>query len=896
MDRTVATARKLILIDGHSLAYRAFYALPDTLRTTTGEPTNAVFGFTSMLIKLLTEQRPDAIVVAFDKGRDEERIALFSGYKAQRDAPPETFRPQVDVIRRVVKAFGFPLIELQGVEADDLIATVAARATKEHWHTAIVTGDRDALQLVSDAVTVLYTVKGISELNALDPVGVEQRYGVTPQQYLDYAALRGDASDNLPGVAGVGEKTAAKLLQQFGSIDGIYQHIDRISGAKMVANLTEQESQARLNQQVMRLKTNVDIALDVAALAPIALDLAIIGPLFDALQFRSLFDRLVRDAGLSDTRAGQPAPGLPVAVARHDAALLAAWLARERPQPIALAVHGCGEPPQASLEYVALSDGVGDVIVVALNDVGIVEALQTFIVHSEVALVTHDSKRLTHALAAVGIKLSAVLFDTQLAAYLLSPDRSDVALATVVGQYLGRPHLAHATANTQGQLAFVVDVDEVIVAVASDASATFELFSVMQERLSAAEQRGLHDTIEAPLAPVLARMEQRGIAIDMAVLDELRERLGIKLAALAAEIYRHADEQFNLASAQQLQRVLFDRLGLPKTRKIKTGYSTDAKALARLADHHPIVPALLAWRESTKLLTTYVDALPPLIHKTTGRIHTTFSQTSTATGRLSSLQPNLQNIPIRRGEGREIRRAFVPGDGYDVLLVADYSQIELRLLAHLSQDEGLLDAFAQGEDVHATTAAKVFDTPLSKVDTVLRDRAKAVNYGLAYGLTSFGLSQQLDIPVEDADELVNAYFARFPRVKTYLDDVVKRARNSGHTTTLFGRRRYLPDLSSENRNLRQNAERMALNAPIQGTAADIIKRAMIVLDKALAASTLSAQLLLQVHDEVVLEVTNNDVLETEALVVTALRDVAKLRVPLDVDTASGLTWFDAQKH
>lgn len=892
----MATPRELLLIDGHSLAYRAFYALPDTLRTTTGEPTNAVFGFTSMLIKLLTERRPDAIVVAFDKGRDEQRIALFSGYKAQRAAPPETFRPQVDLIRRVVEAFGFPLIELQGVEADDLIATVATRAVKHDWHAAIVTGDRDALQLVSNDVTVLYTVKGISELNELDADAVEQRYGVTPQQYLDYAALRGDTSDNLPGVPGVGEKTAAKLLQQFGSIDEIYRNLESVSGTKVGTNLREHEPQVRVNQEVMRLKTDVDVPLDVAAFAAIELDVEAIAPLFDALQFRSLYDRLIRDTGMTDTRADQTPPAAPVKAIRHDAETFATWLSKDRAGPIAVAVANSAEAQQANCGYVALTDGEGDVVVVSLCDAGMTEALQTLTARSETLLVTHDSKRLTHALAVADLDLSVVLFDTQLAAYLLSPERSDVALATVVGQYLGRPHAAASANSNDGQLAFTIDADEAMLAVATDAAATFELFTVLRERLDSAEQRNLHDTIEAPLAPVLARMEIRGIAIDLTVLDELRDRLNTKLAALATEIYEHADEKFNLASAQQLQRVLFDRLDLPRTRKIKTGYSTDAKALSRLVDHHPIVPALLSWRESTKLLTTYVDALPPLVNKQTGRIHTTFSQTSTTTGRLSSLQPNLQNIPIRRGEGREIRRAFVPGTGYDVLLVADYSQIELRLLAHLSEDEGLLEAFAQGEDVHATTAAKVFDTPLAKVDTVLRDRAKAVNYGLAYGLTAFGLSQQLDIPVDDAEELVNAYFARFPRVKTYLDDVVKGASISGYTTTLFGRRRYLPDLSSDNRNLRQNAERMALNAPIQGTAADIIKRAMIVLDAALIPSGLSAQLLLQVHDEVVLEVTSEDASAAEELVVNSLRDVAKLRIPLDVDTASGLTWFDAQKH
>jgi len=896
MDRTVTTPRQLVLIDGHSLAYRAYYALPDTLRTTTGEPTNAVFGFTSMLIKLLAERKPDAVVVAFDKGRDEQRIARFPQYKAQRDAPPETFRPQVDLIRKVVEAFGFPLLQMQGVEADDLIATVATQARAQGWHTAIVTGDRDALQLVSQDITVLYTVKGISELNELDEAGVEAKYGVTPGQYLDYAALRGDTSDNLPGVPGVGEKTAAKLLTEFGTIDSLYENLAQVKGAKVVENLREHEPQVRINQEIMQLKKDVDVPVDVTALTPVTLDSAKIQPLFDALQFRTLYDRLVRDCGLDAPAVENSPPAPAITPKKLDATAFSAWCDTLTDSPIAVAVSATGVPPNVRANHLAFTTGDGTVIVVDGTEKALAPALDTLLTASATRLITHDSKRLTHALSGLGVTVTVVHFDTQLAAYLLTPERSDVALATVVGQYLGRPHATDDTNDTSTQMSFAIDTDTTVNEVALDAAAIFELFGVLKDRLDTAEQRSLHDTIEAPLAPVLARMEERGIAIAVPVLDELRQRLGTKLAALAEEIYGYAGEQFNLASAQQLQRVLFEGLDLPRTRKIKTGYSTDAKALSRLVDHHPIVPALLSWRESTKLLTTYVDALPPLIDQTTGRIHTTFSQTSTATGRLSSLHPNLQNIPIRRGEGREIRRAFVPGDGYDVLLVADYSQIELRLLAHLSLDEGLLDAFASGEDVHATTAAKVFDTPLDQVDTVLRDRAKAVNYGLAYGLTAFGLSQQLDIPVDDAEELVNAYFARFPAVKTYLDSVVEEARHTGYTKTLFGRRRYLPDLVSQNRNLRQNAERMALNAPIQGTAADIIKRAMIALDQALAKTTLNAQLLLQVHDEVVLEVTSDDAKETEKLVVSALRDVADLQVPLDVDTAVGLTWFDAQKH
>lgn len=891
----MGTPRHLVLIDGHSLAYRAFYALPDTLRTTTGEPTNAVFGFTSMLIKLLAERDPDAVIVAFDKGRDEQRTALFPGYKAQRDAPPETFRPQVDLIRRVVNAFGFPLLEKQGVEADDLIATVATDAIANGWHASIVTGDRDALQLVQPGITVLYTVKGISELAALDAAAVEDKYGVSPAQYLDYAALRGDNSDNLPGVPGVGEKTAAKLLQQFGSVDALYENLDQVRGVKVVENLKENVAQVRVNQNVMTLKTDVEVSVDVTALEPIQIDMDELAPLFDALQFRTLYERLLRDVSVQPPTVDSTVATKDLAVRSVDTDAFSAWWETTGEQNIAVAVTTDGASPEVTLTQLAATTGEGEVYVCDLNGEKASLLLQQ-VADAAARLITHDSKRLWHAFAAHDLSVGPVLFDTQLAAYLLAPDRNDVTLSALVGQFLGRPHHTTDPESHDGQLSFVVDTAATHGALANDAAAVAELYDTLKGRLAEADQQKLHDTIETPLAPVLATMERRGIALDLDVLNELRQRLHTKISALADEIYGYAGDTFNLASGPQLQRVLFDELNLPKTRKIKTGYSTDAKALARLVDQHPIVPALLAWRESTKLLTTYVDALPPLRHAKTGRIHTTFSQTSTATGRLSSFKPNLQNIPIRRGEGREIRRAFVPSDGYDRLLVADYSQIELRLLAHLSKDPGLLEAFASGEDIHATTAAKVFDTPLADVDTVLRDRAKAVNYGLAYGLTSYGLAQQLDIPVDDAETLVNAYFARFPGVKTYLDGVVEDARKTGYTTTLFGRRRYLPDLASDNRNLRQNAERMALNAPIQGTAADIIKRAMIVLEHELSSSGLDARMLLQVHDEVVLEVVERDVQKATALVVDVLSHVAELDVPLDVDTATGLTWYDAQKH
>jgi DNA polymerase I len=523
------------------------------------------------------------------------------------------------------------------------------------------------------------------------------------------------------------------------------------------------------------------------------------------------------------------------------------------------------------------------------------EALARALADPDVAIVTHDLKTLTHVCGAEGWDLAGVTIDTELAAYLLNPEQRSFDLERIALQYLQRSLDTTAAAGSGDQLTLDVTEDPWEDR-ALRAEATRELAEHFEAELAERDQRDLLTTIELPLAPILARMERAGIAIDRHVLDELRDKLVDRARALELEVHDHAGHPFNVGSGPQLQTVLFEELGLPKTKRIKTGYSTDATQLQNILDAHPIVPAIMEWREVTKLLTTYIDALPPLIDPTTGRIHTTLSQTVAATGRLSSSNPNLQNIPVRREEGREIRRAFVPGDGYDALLVADYSQIELRVMAHLCQDAGLLDAFASGEDIHATTAAKVFDLPIEAVDGGLRDRAKAVNYGLAYGLTPFGLGQQLGIPPDEASEIVDAYFARFPRVGEFLQQAVVDATKTGFTKTLFGRRRYLPDLLSSNRNRQQMAQRMALNAPIQGTAADIIKLAMIRVQAALDAAGLRSQMLLQVHDEIILECPADELDATRDLVVAAMSGVADLRVPLEVDTAVGPTWFDAQKH
>ena len=899
----MADRPSILLLDGHSLAYRAFFALPDTLRTQHGDLTNAVYGFTSMLIKMLADRRPDAITVAFDKGRDVARTEAYPEYKANRSSPPDEFRPQVDLIKQVLASMDIPVVEVAGVEADDVLATIAARAIAKGFHAYIVTGDRDAMQLVGDDLTVLYTLRGISEMAEMTPEAVEERYGIPPSSYVAYASLRGDNSDNLPGVPGVGEKTAAKLITQFGDLDGVFANIDQIGGKKVPAALVEHEDQVRTNFRIMTLRHEVDVDAELEDLRIGQWDTDEIRRVFGTLEFRALYDRFVADV-LGDVEEEQ-ADTFEAVPGRLEGGGAVAWL-QDVAGPIGLLCDTRDHVPHLRLDAIGLAAPGRDPVSVRVDQMVAedLDALGRVLADPEVEVVSHDLKLLTHVCRARGWTCENVTIDVELAAYLMNPEQRSFDLDQIALQYLQRS-VEPGVEDDQPdeQLSLDVEVEpgsdhpfDAWEARALRAQATLELGEHLGGELTDRGQIELLRTIELPLAPVLARMEQAGVAIDRHILDELHERLVDRARDLELEVHDHAGHAFNVGSGPQLQTVLFEELELPKTRRIKTGWSTDAQQLQNILDAHPIVPAILEWRETTKLLSTYVDALPPLIDHDTGRIHTTLSQTVAATGRLSSSNPNLQNIPVRREEGREIRRAFVPGEGFDVLLVADYSQIELRVMAHLCQDAGLLEAFTSNEDIHATTAAKVFDLPIDAVDSGLRDRAKAVNYGLAYGLTPFGLGQQLGIPPDEAAEIVDAYFERFPKVGEFLQQAVVDATKTGFTTTLFGRRRYLPDLLSSNRNRQQMAQRMALNAPIQGTAADIIKLAMIRVQQALDESGLQSQMLLQVHDEIILECPADELDDATSLVVEQMAGVADLRVPLDVDTAAGHTWYDAQKH
>ena len=900
----------LAILDGHSLAYRAFFALPDDLRTTTGQLTNAVYGFTSMLIKLLAEHHPDGVAVAFDRGRPAERLALLPDYKANRVSAPEEFRSQMPLIFEVLEALAIPRVSVEETEADDLIATYARLAREAGMDTLVVTGDRDAFQLVDDHTTILYTRRGITDTVLMDAAAVEKRYGVGPDRYPQLAALRGDPSDNIPGVPGVGDKTAAKLLHEFGDLEGIFANLDAVSGKKLPAILAEHRESVLNGYTVALLRADVAVPLPVEALRMGAIDADRVRRLFATLEFRSLWDRFNEQvlSVAADTEAGafaaepvQLGPGA-----------LRAWLDALGDEAAIALVPGLeSRPPTARFSWVALAAEGASPATAALDELSRedLDALAAALADPARPLLVHDLKELLHAAAARGWKIDGVQVDTALAAYLVAPAQRSYDLEALALQYLNKQLRTEAAeaAGSDGpaaepeQLSIAVDKGdeqkhETTLQRCLRAQALLEVAGILDEAVSERDQDALLRELELPLVPVLAEMEATGIAVDLDLLGEIGESLADRIAGLREEIYAYAGGEFNLDSPKQLQAVLFDDLGLPKTKRIKTGYSTDAAALTSLIDTHPMIAPLLEYREVSKLKGTYVDALPPLVAPSTGRIHAELNQTVAVTGRLSSQNPNLQNIPIRSETGRAIRRAFVPGEGYTRLVVADYSQIELRVMAHLSGDEGLLAAFNSGEDIHATTAAMVWDLPVSAVDNTLRSRIKGMTYGLAYGLSAYGLSQQLHIPPDEARELMDAYFARFPDVRAYLQGVVEQARHDGFTSTLFGRRRYLPDLMSDNRQRREMAERMALNAPIQGTAADIIKRAMIEVSAEMERRGLVSQLLLQVHDELVCEAAPGEEAELRELLAECMAGVADLAVRLDVDTAAGASWFDAEKH
>ena len=892
----------LVLLDGHSLAYRAFFALPSDLQTTTGQLTNVVYGFTTMLVKLFGDFAPDRIAVCFDRGRPAYRHDVYDGYKANRRTTPDEFSAQMPLVREVLAALRIPVVEVEGYEADDLIATLVAEAKAEGLPVLIVTGDRDNLQLIDDEadVRVMMTRRGITDTAIYDEAAVQERYGVPPGRYLDVAALRGDTSDNLPGVPGIGDKTATKLVQTYGSAEEVVAHAGEQRG-KLRDNLLAHGDDVLRNKGLMTLLSDVPLPVGVRDLRMGPWDRTEIHHLFDTLEFHPLRERLFA----TTAQTGPVDTGFEVDGRALAAGELAAWLAGvPAATAVALAARLVTGPGRAELTGVAVwAEGCGaawlDLDDAAAADL---EALAGLLADPKRPKLAHDAKNLYLAVWARGWGLEGLAMDTALAAYLVLPAQRTYDLADLALRYLRKELRPEGTATAGSlspegtQLALDTGEEETWPDWCLRAQAVGELAAALGKEMAAMEVERLAHEVELPLVPILAKLERTGIAVDLSVLEEIGDRLDSRLADHEARVYQLAGEKFNIGSNPQLQQILFEKLRLPKTKRIKTGYTTDAGALAQLAatDPHPILDALLGYREVAKLKNTYIDTLPKLVDPAGGRIHAQFNQLIASTGRLSSQNPNVQNIPIRTETGRETRRAFVAGPDAEGLLVADYAQIEFRVLAHLAGDEALIEAFLGGEDVHATVAGMVWGLAPDQVDRELRARVKMVTYGLAYGLSAYGLAQGIGIAPDEARALMDAYFERFGKVKAYLDGVVTQARRDGYTQTILGRRRYLPDLASDSYQRRQMAERMALNAPIQGSAADIIKMAMVAVDRAMTAGGLASRMVLQVHDELVFEVAPGEGEHLAELVRREMQGVYRLRVPLEVSMATGRSWAEAQ--
>ncbi|WP_436736422.1 DNA polymerase I [Streptomyces sp. BBFR102] len=887
---------RLMLMDGHSLAYRAFFALPaENFTTVTGQPTNAIYGFASMLANTLRDERPTHFAVAFDVSRKTWRSEEFTEYKANRSKTPDEFKGQVELIGELLDAMRAPRFAVDGFEADDVIATLATQAQAAGFEVLIVTGDRDSFQLISDHTTVLYPTKGVSELTRFTPEKVQEKYGLTPAQYPDFAALRGDPSDNLPGIPGVGEKTAAKWINQFGSFAELVERADEVKG-KAGQNFRDHLEAVKLNRRLTEMIRDVELDRTVTDLERVPYDRKALTLLLDTLEIRnpSLRERLLAvDPGAAEEEpATEPAVEIDGTVL--GAGELEPWLAEHGAALLGMATVDTWKLGEGSVTEVALAapGGAAAWFDPARLDEADEKAFAQWLAAADRPKILHNAKGVMRVFAEHGWRVEGVTMDTALAAYLVKPGRRSFALDTLSLEYLGR-ELAPAAAD--GQLTLGADDEAEAHDLMVQARTVLDLGAAFGERLEQVGATGLLADVELPTSILLASLERSGIAADRAHLEAMERQFAAAVQQAVKEAHDAVGREFNLGSPKQLQEVLFGELNLPKTKKTKTGYTTDADALAWLAakTDHELPVIMLRHREQAKLRVTVEGLIKSIAAD--GRIHTTFNQTVAATGRLSSTDPNLQNIPVRTDEGRAIRRGFVVGEGYESLMTADYSQIELRVMAHLSQDEGLIEAFTSGEDLHTTVASQVFGVERDAVDAEMRRKIKAMSYGLAYGLSAFGLSQQLNIDAGEARALMDTYFERFGGVRDYLRHVVDEARATGYTETMLGRRRYLPDLNSDNRQRRETAERMALNAPIQGTAADIVKIAMLRVHRALAEAGLSSRMLLQVHDEIVLEIAPGERERVEELVRREMADAVRLRAPLDVSVGVGQNW-EAAAH
>ncbi len=870
-------APKTLLVDGNSLIHRAYHAIPH-LSTTAGQPTNAAFGFVQMLLALLDAERPAVAILALDPPGRTFRHDLDEQYKAQRAPMEEELVSQLGMIRELAEALGLAIVEVAGYEADDVIGTLARLAEQRGDDVLVVSGDRDLLQLVSPHVHVLATIKGIKQTRTYDAAAVHEEFGVAPAAVVELKGLAGDTSDNIPGVPQVGPKTARDLIVRFGSIDELYRRLAEVDSPTLRSRLAEHEAAARLSRRLAEIHRDAPVDEASLAVAWRGPDAQRLRRLLAELEFTSLLNRIpVPDAGTGASDlppAAAPALGDDLGTATGDAVGLAVVVEHERAVGLAIAT---AESPGG---YLALPAGTGQTGLFAeVGDAAVPDHVRTALEDPAVPKVGHDLKRAAHALQAAGIALAGFAFDTAVAAYLLAPHRADRTLDTLMAQHFGE----------------TLPADDSAARAAAEADAVLRLRDPLRLALTAIDERDLFETLEMPLVAILRDMEAAGIAVDVRRLDEAGDKLAGMLADLRERVHTLAGEPFNLDSPKQVAQVLFEKLGLPSGRKTKSGWSTGAEVLEELAADHQIVALIVQYREYAKLKSTYVDSLLRLVSPADGRVHTTFEQTVAATGRLSSRSPNLQNIPVRTDWGREVRSCFVAQGAGQVLLAADYSQIELRILAHLSHDERLLTAFRAGQDIHAATAAAIFEVALDEVQPAMRRTAKTVNYAVLYGMGATALARQLGIRRPAAQEFIDHYFERLPGVRAYMDQVVARARHDGYVTTLFGRRRPIPELRTGNARARASAERAAANAPLQGAAADIIKRAMVRLAREMGALAPHCRMLLQVHDELVFELAQEDVTAVASLVREVMEGAGTLEVPLVVDLQVGTNWRDMQR-
>ena len=905
-----AQEQSLLLFDGHALIHRAFHALPMLTVTKTGEPMGAVYGFASMLLKVVAEFKPTHWAIAFDSPAPTFRHTQFEDYKAHRPPAPDELKCQFKRVRELVEAFNIPFFEVAGYEADDILGALCRQASDEGIDTIIVTGDTDTFQLVSPHVSVLTPRPGktFSDTITYDEAAVQQRYGLLPQQLSDLRGLKGDPSDNIPGVSGIGEKTAIKLIQQFGSVEGVYDHIDEVTPERVQRLLRDGEQEAKLSKELATIVTDVPVALDLTACRVSTYKRDRVAELFRELEFASLLPKLPENIV-----EGQAIAQLETQVSKEAVEYKIVDTAESLGEVINVLSHlesfavdtettGL-DPRQAALVGISLSMAPGKAWYLPVGHTAgdqlglseVIAALKPLLEDPGVVKIAHNGKYDMAVLLKYGVSVENLGFDTMIAAHLLGEKAiglkplafSKLGMEmTSIGELIG-------TGAKRISMAWV-DISRVSDYACADADMTNRLSKLLEIELKDQELWELFTTVEMPLLPVLLRMETNGVALDTSRLREMSWGMGEKLAKLESEIYSCAGHRFNINSTQQLGAVLYDELGLPRTKKTKSGYSTGAPVLEGLKGTHPIIELLLEYRQLMKLKSTYIDALPALVDPDTGRVHTSFNQTGTTTGRLSSSDPNLQNIPVRTEEGRQVRRAFIAEKESSLLLAADYSQIDLRALAHLSQDPILLAAFAHDEDIHATTASQVFGVPLSEVTPQMRRFAKTVNFGVIYGMSEYGLEQATEFSRQEAAEFIKAYFEKYSGVKDYLTATKRDAAEKGYVQTILGRRRYIPEINSSNGQVRMAAERMAINMPVQGTSADIIKMAMIELQREMDEKGLEAKMILQVHDELLFELPQEEVEELSQLVLRIMPEALKLSVPLKIDVKTGRNWDEME--